>query len=316
MINSTRMQPLTRSKLKVRTGPSGVHIFDRTTGLNVFFDEVLLPQALWAAAPRQVSIALTNACDFTCSYCYAPKNHGTLKAEQVAIWLNELDVNGCLSVGFGGGEPTLYRHLVELCRYAAQETMLSVSFTTHAYRLDEVLIAKLAGSVHFVRISMDGLGATYEALRGRSFSILRRRLEIVRTLAPFGINYVVNSHTLPDLDAATALAAELGASEFLLLPEQPVRGSGGIDAHTFRELRRWVTYYHGPVPLVVSEAGAEGMPTCNPVTNETGLSAYAHIDANGILKQSSYDCEGVAIGAGGVMQALDVLRARCRRGSL
>jgi len=219
-------------------------------------------------------------------------------------------MNGCLGVGFGGGEPTLYRHFVELCHYVARMTELAVTFTTHAHRLNDALLSALVGSVHFVRISMDGVGATYEALRNRPFSVLRNRLESVRTLAPFGINFVVNARTLPDLDAATALAAQAGAAEFLLLPEQAVRGRGGIDRRTALALRRWVGLYRGPVPLLVSEAGADGLPTCNPLSRETGLRAYAHIDASGILKRSSYDREGIDIDHRGIMHALNVLSAR------
>ena len=55
--------------------------------------------------------------------------------------------------------------------------------------------------------------------------------DIVRELAPFGINFVVNAHTLSDLDAGVAIAAEVGASEFLLLPQQPVRRRNGIEKH-------------------------------------------------------------------------------------
>src|SRR5262249_53065107 len=88
----------------------------------------------------------------------------------------------------------------------------------------------------------------------------------------------VNARTLSDLDIATTLAAEVGAAEFLLLPEQPAWGRGGIDGHTIRALRRWVSLYQGVVPLTVSEAGAEGLPICDPLLGETGLRAYAHID--------------------------------------
>ncbi|HEX7182176.1 MAG TPA: radical SAM protein [Thermoanaerobaculia bacterium] len=237
-----------------------------------------------------------------------------LDAERIADWLDELDVNGCLGVGFGGGEPTLYRRLADLCHYAAQKTGLAVTFTTHAHRLGDGLVTALAGNVHFVRVSMDGVGITYETLRGRSFAALRRRLETVRTLAPFGINFVVNARTLPDLDAATRLAAEVGAAEFLLLPEQPSQGGSGIDARTVRALRRWVSLYRGTVPLTVSESGSEGMPTCSPVSNETDLRAYAHINAAGVLKRSSYSHDGVTIGAEGVMRALGVLRSRQEEG--
>lgn len=162
---------------------------------------------------------------------------------------------------------------------------------------------------------MDGVGPTYEALRGRPFAKLRHRLQTVRALAPFGINFVVNARTLPDLDAATELAAEVGAAEFLLLPEQPVGGKGGIDEHTARALQQWVDLYRGTVPLAVSEAGAEGLPTCNPLEAETGLRAYAHIDASGVLKRSSYETDGIAIDDNGVMRALAILRS-CREEEL
>jgi len=299
-----------RSPVKLRAGPAGIHLFDRRTGLNCLLDEVSVSQEKWAAAPRQVSIALTNACDLACPHCYAPKIPAMLEAGLVSLWLDELDNNGCLGVGFGGGEPTIYPWFPELCRYAARMTGLAVTFTTHAHRVDDRLASAISGCVHFVRVSMDGVGQTYESLRGRSFEALRRRIETVRSLAKFGINYVVNRRTLPDLDTAIGLAAELGAAEFLLLPEQPAAGCSGIDYTTLTALHRWVAGYSGNVPLTVSEAGADGLPTCNPVPQETGLRAYAHIDASGLLKRSSFDSEGIPISGEGVIRALELLRAR------
>lgn len=305
----SRMYPphfFTRA-LKVRAGPGGIHIFDRMSGANLLIDEARVPQALWAAAPRQISIALTNACDLRCPHCYAPKRPARLQSAHLITWLAELDANGCLGIGFGGGEPTLHSDMAQLCRYAAASTGLAVTFTTHAHRLDGRIAADLNGNVHFIRVSMDGVGATYEMLRGRSFSSLRHQFDIVRNLAPFGINFVVNALTLPDLDAAIAVAVEVGATEFLLLPEQPVRGRGGIDSRTVQALSSWVNSYRGMIPLSVSEAGAAVLPTCDPLADETGLRAYAHIDASGVLKRSSYDQAGIPIGAGGVMQALNTL---------
>jgi MoaA/NifB/PqqE/SkfB family radical SAM enzyme len=275
--------------------------------MNILVDDVRVPPVLWAQAPRQVSIALTNVCDLACSYCFAPKTPAWLDVEQVVNWLDELDANDCLGIGFGGGEPTLHRCLPELCRYATENTALAVSLTTHAHHLDDAFAAALAGNVHFVRVSMDGVGVTYEALRGRSFATFRKRLETVRNLSSFGINYVVNSCTLLDLDAAVALAAETGAAEFLLLPEHAVKGRGGIDNRTAQAFRRWVIRYAGPVRLTVSETDAGGLPFCDPLARETGLRAFAHIDALGILKRSSYDSAGASIGCDGFMQALRVL---------
>ncbi|MCK5431268.1 MAG: radical SAM protein, partial [Gammaproteobacteria bacterium] len=96
--------------------------------------------------------------------------------------------------------------------------------------------------------------------------------------------------------------------EFLLLPEESVGQGVGIDNETTTTLRRWVKEYRGNIPLAVSEGGAEGFPTCNPLNTETGLAAFAHIDASGITKRTSYDKSGILIRESGVMAALDELK--------
>ncbi len=300
-------------RTKLRLGPSGVHLFVRDLGLNLLIDEFIPPATDWATAPRQVSIALTNTCDLACSYCFAPKTYAVLPFDQIVSWLNELDVNGAIGVGFGGGEPTLYPQFVELCMYAARNTKLAVTFTTHGHHLDDALLEKLKGNVHFIRVSMDGIGATYERLRGRSFSVLQQRLAAIREITPFGINYVVNSDTFPEIDAAVSIAQKVGAAEFLLLPEQSSNERDGIDAVTAESLKAWVRSYSGNIRLAVSELGADGMPTCNPFEKEVGLRAYAHIDARGMLKHTSYDPEGVDIGQNGIIAALKHLQDKASK---
>ncbi len=146
---------------KVRLGPDGIHLFARGSGANLLIGEIVPPKSMWAAAPRQVSIALTNTCNLSCSYCFAPKTHASLAFDRIVSWLNELDANGTIGVGFGGGEPTLYHRFAELCAHTSRNTGLAVTFTTHGHHLDEALLAQLRGNVHFVRVSMDGVGSTY-----------------------------------------------------------------------------------------------------------------------------------------------------------
>lgn len=292
---------------KIRYGPSGIHIFSRTNGTNVLVDEIIPPTHTWAKTPRQVSIALTNACDLSCSYCFAPKTRGSLNFNAIVPWLHELDENGSIGVGFGGGEPTLHKEFPELCQYASLNTNLAVTFTTHGHHLSDDLLAKLKGNVHYVRISMDGLSSTYERLRGRSFESLTQKLNSIREISAFGINYVVNSDTLPQIKIAIRFAEDMGASEFLLLPEQRSKSRDGITKADAHKLGEWARNYSGNIRLSVSENGSEGLPTCNPFKNETSLEAYVHIDANGVLKRTSYCTTGVQIGGGNVLTALSTL---------
>ncbi|HGX3311203.1 TPA: radical SAM protein [Pseudomonas aeruginosa] len=294
--------------MKSRIGPNGVHFFDRLSGLNVLVDELHPKEAVWSTSPRQVSIALTNVCDLHCAYCYAPKHKASLHTDQVLGWLKELDAEGCLGIGFGGGEPTLHPDFVDICKRAAGETQLAVTFTTHGHRLTPQLLDGLKGSIHFARISVDGVGFTYEEQRGKQFASVLRGMESIATLSPFGINVVVNERTVAELDAMSDLAQKVGASELLLLPQQATAAVASMDGVVARALQDWVSNYRGKVRLAVSEAGASGLPTCDPLPDERGLQAYAHIDASGMLRASSYSPAGTEIGDAGVLSALKRLR--------
>ena len=293
--------------MKCRLGPDGIHLFDRSTGLNLLLDEVAVPARLWSAAPRQVSIAVTNGCDLGCAYCYAPKHHAILDRKQLCQWMVELDEAGALGVGFGGGEPTLYRHLAQVCAYAAEHTGLAVTMTTHGHRWDTELVARLRHAVNFVRVSVDGVGETYERLRGRSFTVLRDRLDTIACDFRFGLNCVVNADTVGQLTALATLASDHGASELLLLPEQATRVRRGASAEVLSAMQEWVLSYSGPVPLAISENEASVLPIAVALLNETGLRSYAHIDASGVARPSSYSAHGMQIRDSGVMDALKKL---------
>jgi MoaA/NifB/PqqE/SkfB family radical SAM enzyme len=171
-----------------------------------------------------------------------------------------------------------------------------VTFTTHGHHIDDAMADGLRGNVHFIRVSMDGVGRTYEAIRRRPFHELVLRMRLVRTIAPFGVNIVVNERTLPDLEEAAAYAADLGACELLLLPQMATRRCSLVDDATVRGLQRWVDTYRGELKLCINEGSAEGFPTCDPVAKDRGLRAHAHIDAAGVLKPNSYHATGVPIG--------------------
>jgi MoaA/NifB/PqqE/SkfB family radical SAM enzyme len=300
-------QAISRSHIKVRFSQSGVLFFNRMSGINILLDEIQPHPSLWAKAPRQVSIALSNACDLSCPHCFAPKIPASLNPELLFTWLHELDENGCLGVGFGGGEPTLYRHFVELCSFTSSNTSLAVTFTTHGHHLSEKFLASLQGKVHFVRVSMDGVGKTYEKIRGRPFNVLLSHLKNLKHLVPFGINYLVNKYTLPDLNEAISIAESIGATEFLLLPEQPAMDRRGIDQESLQDLKRWIRLYKRTIPLTISDLGVDILPLCNPLPNERGIQEYAHIDATGSIKRTSYDFHGAMIGLDGVISALGKL---------
>lgn len=288
---------------KLRLGPDGIHVFDRNTGINILFDEVFPPKDSWTNSPRQVSIALTNACDLNCSHCYAPKEIAKLNVDLIKKWMLELDEAGCLGIGFGGGEPTLYPQLVELCKFGNRNTSLAITMTTHGHRLSRDLVDSLKGYINFVRISMDGVTDTYENIRGRSFVSLLEKLDFLKDQIPFGLNYVVNDSTIKELSSAVMIAEKYSVSELLLLPEASIRRGKSVSSKTLEQLKEWVQSYKGKIQLSISSAHHELTNAQLPLPKETEQMAFAHIDANGNLKRNSFDIGGQKIDELGVMSA-------------
>ncbi|WP_444926941.1 radical SAM protein [Microbulbifer sp. TRSA002] len=292
---------------KVRLGPDGAHIFDRDSGTNILLNEIIPPRDRWTFSPRQVSIALTNACDLECTHCYASKMPARLNFESVKQWMLELDSAGCFGVGFGGGEPMLYPKILELCQFGNSHTNLAITMTSHGHRLSVQMVEDLKSSVNFLRISMDGVHHTYEKIRGRSFLSLLEKLSLIKGEIPFGINYVVNEATISDLTRAAEIAEEFQAKELLLLPEVEYGRGNVATQQTLTKLSEWVDSYRGSLQLSISSAHSELARSQSPLPAEAEEIAFAHIDANGILKRCSFDSDGQIISDRGVMHAFNKL---------
>ena len=289
--------------MKMRSGPDGIHLFSRDTGLNILLSEYIPAKRNWSFSPRQVSIALTNSCNLSCPHCYAPKHRAKLEKELVKEWILELDKANCFGIGFGGGEPTLYPDLIEICEFSNSKTDLAVTMTTHGLNLTESMVDSLRGRINFIRVSMDGVGQTYEGIRKKSFDYFISKIRLLSGKIPFGINYVVNNKTVSDLNKAALMIEEWGASELLLLPEEDVGRGRKIDDQSLNDLKQWLSKYTGALKLTVSASYEEQLCTVNPLKKEPQELAYAHIDASGYIRKSSFDTYGVPISSKGVMAA-------------
>jgi MoaA/NifB/PqqE/SkfB family radical SAM enzyme len=228
--------------------------------------------------------------------------------EQLKAWMKELDEAGCHGIGFGGGEPTLHPQFTELCQFGRTETELAITATSHGLGINRDLIRKLRESLHFLRISMDGVGKTYESIRGVPFNEFRDRLRLLGGEIPFGINYVVNHQTIGDLDSASVIAEESGAAELLLLPEVGIGRGVPIAQRTLADLKEWVESYKGSLQICISSAHQEFFVSDIPLSQEEPLLAYVHVAANGVLKETSFDVGGVPIGPEGLMAAFQCIR--------
>jgi hypothetical protein len=296
--------------MKLRKDYLGIYGFDRRTGLNVLMDEVRISEHEWDQGPRHLSIALTNACELSCSFCYAPKTAHALRFDEVTGWCHDADRAGTLAIGFGGGEPTLHPRFAELCSTVHSQTSLGVTMTTHGHRFTTELSAKLTGAVDFIRVSMDGVGEDYEKSRGRSFTAFTERLRIIAGTAAFGINVIVSEELLPRLTPILDFAANQGARQLLLLPKCSLDGRICLSSAALAQLADWMKEHMAQFPLAVSAHGGNEMavPVLPIVSRDSASREHLHIDAQSILRMTAFTKRGVSLRGRTLSEAIHLLR--------
>lgn len=291
--------------MKLRREANGLHFYDRSSGLHILLDESPIPPESVDQGPAVVSIALTNACDLSCPFCYAPKSNHSLRPDNILGWCRDLDHLGTLEIAFGGGEPTLCPYLPDLCRTLWSETNLGISITTHGQHITRELVHALAGVVSVVRVSIDGPEPYYSSIRRRPLGHLIERLDHIRGKIPLGINTVVNSQTLAYFDQMASLVKRLGAVDWLLLPEVRA-GQFTLNDSEWHILDKWIRERQSEIDLRVSTEAAKHL-TC-PLLLQDQPEDYAHISADGYLRRCSYLKEGIALHGSTITAALRDLR--------
>ena len=287
--------------MKLRIEPAGLHWFDRSTGMHLLVDEVTPPPTAWSVAPRTLSIALSNACDLNCHFCYRPHNADTLPlvfVQQVATTADEL---GTLEITLGGGEPLLYPGIQHLCAWIWTHTSLGVSITTHGHHLTPRLVRELAGNVSSMRFSIDGLEPYYSRIRGVELSALLRNIEDVQGVIPFGINTVVSSGHLAELSRVVDLAIALGAHDLLVIPEHH-GGHFALSSHEWQRLAEIITTYQGRCRLTITHTAADAVKVPCLHTEGPDDFVFAHLSADRKLKAHSYGRTGISIDEAGAME--------------
>ena len=190
-------------------------------------------------APLEAHLQLTNRCSAGCSGCYTGATAAGLPGEWgLPEWTRAIDAladRGVFHVALGGGESALLPWLGELASHARARGVIP-SLTTSGLYDDEVLarLCGIADRFGQINVSIDGVGATYAAVRGfdgfaradRAVVALRRRTRHV------GINCVVTRASFAGLDALFDYARRRRLREVELLRYKPAgRGASAYAEH-------------------------------------------------------------------------------------
>jgi radical SAM protein with 4Fe4S-binding SPASM domain len=176
-----------------------------------------------AAPPRIVVWEITLRCDLGCRHCGsragAARKDELSRAEALDV-VAQLAKLGVREVTLIGGEAYLREDWTDIAHAITKAGMVCTMVTGgrgfDALRLQEAL----AAGVRHVSVSIDGLAATHDTVRGMPGSFeaaVRTARQIAATGAiSLGINTQINRLSMPELPALADLLIEIGAQAWQL----------------------------------------------------------------------------------------------------
>lgn len=152
---------------------------------------------------------LIRRCNLTCKHCYSiSSDHdfpGELTTEQVYRTMDDLWDFGVRVLILSGGEPLLRPDIFEISR-RAKDKGFYVGLSTNGTLIDDGLIGPIVDiDYDYVGISLDGIGATHDAFRGKAgaFDASLKAARLCRAEGlKVGLRFTMtmdNAHQLPDL---------------------------------------------------------------------------------------------------------------------
>ena len=149
---------------------------------------------------------VTRACNLTCGHCYAeavpgPAPDELTRAEALRL-VDHLIEYGTPVILFSGGEPLMHPHIFELIERAVRGGVRAV-LSTNGLLIEKETAARLSGlGLSYVGISLDGLKATHDELRGRPglFDLTLKAIQAAREAGlKVGLRLTLNRRNLAEL---------------------------------------------------------------------------------------------------------------------
>jgi radical SAM protein with 4Fe4S-binding SPASM domain len=242
-------------------------------------------------APLEAHLQITNRCGAGCQGCYTGASaEGAPNEWGLDEWKHAIDHladTGVFHVALGGGESAALPWLGELAAHARARGIVPNLTTSGLEGLDQhVAIADHFGQIN---VSLDGLGATYAAVRG--FDGFARADAAIRALRAVkhevGINVVVTRHNFDELDRIFAYAKQRRLSEVELLRFKP----SGRGARAYTELRCTDAQHRAFLPTILAAARAHRVRV-KVDCSYTPMLAHHRPDRALLAELAVYGCTG------------------------
>jgi len=156
---------------------------------------------------------LLYSCNLRCRMCpfWRRSDERLLTLSEEVKMMDKLAEAGVLFMGFEGGEPTLRRDLPDILRESHER--FHTSLVTNGFTLSNK-VEQIHRYLDYLFVSLDGIGATHDKIRGVEGSFQRavEGIKKAREYIPVGISSTLTEENLDEAVPLVELADRLGVS--------------------------------------------------------------------------------------------------------
>lgn len=204
----------------------------------------------------RTEMILTPRCNFHCTYCrglrkdcYGDDNHGDMNYEKAIEVLNLWMEHGLKNVRFSGGEPTIYKRLVDLVAYCKSRGVEHIAISTNGSANPDVYDRLIDAGTNDFSVSLDACCASYANKMSGVDCKFEKLTENIRRIAKrtyLTVGVVLNEDNIDQIKDVVIFAHELGVADIRIISaaqyDQTLQGVLGIseeilDAHPILKYR-------------------------------------------------------------------------------
>lgn len=199
--------------------------------------------------PLMLHVGVTEKCVLSCRHCgnaSGPRRKARLSADIIRKIIDECRQMKLLKLTFTGGEPLtrddIFGHIAYAKKYIPR-----VSITSNGMLIDKKTARGLAQArVSMVKISLDGVEAFHDGLRGQTGSY-RAALDAIRYLRENNVEVRAQSALMKqnrnDLAALADITGRLGVSVHTVVPLSPIGRASRSDMLSPEEYKRFIEIF-------------------------------------------------------------------------
>lgn len=171
---------------------------------------------------QRCEILLNNVCNFNCVYCRDKKGDYILDVKNIKKYIDICDKQGLKNIRFSGGEPTLYKNLLEIIKYSKRKYHIkNIAISTNGSANINVYKVLIQNGVTDLSISLDSCCsdiANKMAGKNIDFKKICNNIKELSKICYVTLGVVINENNIKNIQEILKFCNDLNPSDIRIIP--------------------------------------------------------------------------------------------------